>query len=421
MSVTTELVARTARVLEARLSRRSLINRSAFVGSAVAIGSGLDLALKPTTAYGAICDCGNTGCGCGSTCCAGFSEFCCAVSGYNFCPSDTVMGGWWVADNSSYCGGPRYYMDCNSTCRCDNGCSSGFPFCEPGCDHTACGCGSRGCDSFLTGCLQFRYGQCNQNVACIGRIVCRVVACVPPWQVDPSCTTAVAVDNATAEQNEPCWTPEPPCTSPATSCQVVALLASPDDRGYAVATSFGRLLAYGDFALQGDASGLPLDAPIVGGASSRTGGYWLVAADGGIFDYAGAPFFGSTGGMRLNAPVVGMAATPSGNGYWLVASDGGIFSYGDARFFGSTGGMRLNAPVVGMAATPSGNGYWLVATDGGIFSYGDAAFDGSTGSLRLAMPVVGMASYGNDAGYWLVARDGGIFAFGGAPFLGSPA
>ena len=44
----------------------------------------------------------------------------------------------------------------------------------------------------------------------MGRIVCRVVACVPPWQVDPSCTTTLAVDNGTAEQNQPCWTPAPP-------------------------------------------------------------------------------------------------------------------------------------------------------------------------------------------------------------------
>ena len=116
VSLSTALVARTARVLEGRLSRRSLINRSAFVGSAVAVGSGLDLALKPGTAYGAICECGNAGCGCGSTCCSGFSEFCCEVSGANYCPENTVMGGWWVADNSSYCGGPRYYMDCNATC-----------------------------------------------------------------------------------------------------------------------------------------------------------------------------------------------------------------------------------------------------------------------------------------------------------------
>jgi hypothetical protein len=455
MRVPSALVERTASFLEGRLSRRSLINRSAFVGSAVAIGAGVDLALKPGTAYGQICECGNAGCGCGSTCCSGFTEFCCSVSGYNYCPASTVMGGWWLADNSSYCSGPRYYMDCNATCSCDSGCSSGF--CDPGCDGTECGCGPNGCDSFLTGCLQFRYGQCNQNIACVGRIVCRVVACVPPWQVDPSCTTAVAVDNSTAEQNEPCWTPSPP------TVPVAGMAASATGNGYGVLTTFGKLFAYGDFPADGDASGLQLDAPmvalaicptggyfmaasdggvfdygaaqfygsaggqklnakIVGMAATRSGnGYWMVAADGGIFAYGDALFFGSMGGQHLNKPIVGMTPTPTGKGYWLVASDGGIFAYGDALFFGSMGGQPLNKPVVGMAATPTGKGYWLVASDGGIFAYGDAVFDGSAGSLQLNQPVVGMASFGDDAGYWLVAADGGVFTYGAAQFYGSPA
>ena len=422
MSLSTVMVKRASAFLDNRLSRRNLINRSAFVGSAVAIGSGLDLALKPGTAYGQICECGNAGCGCGSTCCSGFSEFCCSVSGFNYCPANTVMGGWWMADNSSFCNGPRYYMDCNATCACDTGCGAGFPFCEPGCDVTGCGCGPQGCNSFLTGCLQFRYGQCNQNVACLGRIVCRVVACVPPWQVDPSCTTAVAVDNATAEQNEPCWTPAPPvppCRSAATNCQVVGMAPSHDGGGYGVVTSFGALFAFGDFPVAGDMAGRALDAPIVGVAASGASGYHLVASDGGIFSFGDAQFYGSMGGVRLNAPIVGVAATPSGNGYWCVASDGGIFAFGDAQFWGSMGGRRLNASIVGMAATPSGNGYWCVASDGGIFAFGDAPFDGSMGGTVLNQPVVGMSRDAGD-GYWMVARDGGIFALG-APFLGTPA
>jgi hypothetical protein len=332
------------------------------------------------------------------------------------------MGGWWMADNSTFCNGPRYYMDCNATCSCDTGCSSGFGFCEPGCDTTGCGCGPQGCDSFLTGCLQFRYGQCNQNVACLGRIVCRVVACVPPWQVDPTCTTAVAVDNSTAEQNEPCWTPAPPappCNSPGTNCQVVGVASSRDGGGYGVVAAFGALFSFGDFPFAGDIAGTVLDAPIVGIAASGPTGYYFVAADGGIFSFGGAQFYGSMGGVRLNAPIVGMAATPSGNGYWCVASDGGIFSFGDAQFYGSMGAVRLNAPIVGMATTPSGNGYWCVASDGGIFAFGDAPFDGSMGGTTLAQPVVGMARDAGE-GYWLVAKDGGIFALG-APFLGTPA
>ncbi len=140
-------------------------------------------------------------------------------------------------------------------------------------------------------------------------------------------------------------------------------------------------------------------------------GYWLVASDGGVFSY-GATFYGSHGGSPLNAPVVGLASTSDGKGYWLVASDGGVFSYGDAVFYGSHGGSPLNEPIVGMAATPDGKGYWLVASDGGVFSYGDAGFFGSHGGAALNKPIVGMASSPGGSGYWLVASDGGVFAYG---------
>jgi hypothetical protein len=419
------LVERASGFLESKISRRSFINRSAFAGSAVAIGAGLDLALKPGTAYGQICSCGNGNCGCGSTCCAGFSEFCCSVNGgYNYCPTNTVMGGWWKADNSSYCGGPRYYMDCNATCQCDTGCGDGWGFCDTDCDGTECGCGPDGCDSYLTGCFQFRYGQCNQDIECIGRIVCRVVACIPPWEVDPTCTTTNAEDDGTAEQDAACWTTAPPsppppaCASPATNCQVVAMASSRDGAGYAMITSFGKLFHYGDFHFDGDESAVMLDKPIVGMAATSGGGYYLVGADGGIFAFD-APFYGSMGGQPLDQPMVGMCCAPSGEGYWTVAGDGGVFSFGEAPFYGSMGGHPLNQPIVGMCCTPTGKGYWFVAADGGIFSFGDAAFYGSMGGHPLNQPIVGMAATATGQGYWLVAADGGIFSFGDAGFYGS--
>ena len=90
-----------------------------------------------------------------------------------------------------------------------------------------------------------------------------------------------------------------------------------------------------------------------------------------------SPTSASTGSQHpLNAPVVGVASTHDGGGYWLVASDGGIFSFGDAAFHGSTGGLHLNEPIVGMASTPDGSGYWLVGADGGVFT-GDSTFLGS--------------------------------------------
>jgi hypothetical protein len=206
------VVDRLSGVLDRRLSRRSFVLRSTFAGSALATG-GLDYLLRPGTAYAQLCDssyCGNRDCDCSSTCCSGYTEFCCVLDGgYNSCPSGTAMAGWWMAEGSAYCKGPRYYMDCNSLCDCSTGCGHGYPFCEPGCDGLTCECAEGSCDNYLTGCFQFRYGQCNQDIGCIGRIKCRVVTCVPPWEIDPTCTTASATDNATANQNASCLGPDP--------------------------------------------------------------------------------------------------------------------------------------------------------------------------------------------------------------------
>ncbi|MCL2393292.1 MAG: hypothetical protein FWC87_01285, partial [Acidimicrobiaceae bacterium] len=235
------MVDRVSGFLESRLSRRSFVVRSAFAGSALTV-SGTSYLLEPGTAYAQVCSCGSSSCGCGTTCCAGYTEFCCVLNGENMCPAGTVMGGWWKADGSIYCSGPRYYMDCNATCSCTSGCGSGFGFCDPGCDGLNCECAGGSCDNYLTGCFQFRYGQCNQNVSCLGRIHCRVVSCVPPWEIDPSCTTTAATDDNTANQTTACLTPAPPppetCTS-ATQCETVAVVGSRDGKGYTLVTSFG--------------------------------------------------------------------------------------------------------------------------------------------------------------------------------------
>jgi hypothetical protein len=202
---------------------------------------------------------------------------------------------------------------------------------------------------------------------------------------------------------------------PAFSWFGVGLAPTTDNLGYWGVTAAGSVHALGS-AVQ-PTTFLAPTTPVVGTAADPAGGLWVVAADGGVFALDGAPFFGSLGGIPLNAPVVGMASTPDGGGYWLVAADGGVFSFGDAVFHGSMGGMPLNAPVVGMAVADAG-GYWLVAADGGVFALGDAVFHGSMGGTHLNAPVVGMATP-DAGGYWLAAYDGGVFALGDAPFLGS--
>lgn len=170
-----------------RTSRRSFLTRTAIVGSALAVGP-IDFILKPGTAYGHVC----------GSCSDGWTAFCCTInSGRNSCPPGSFIAGWWKADNAAYCcGAARYIIDCNATCptRC------------------SCRCAGGSCDNRRTCCNQFRYGQCHQEIACYGPVVCRVATCTVPWKYDPSCTTASATDNRTVEHGAPCLTKD--CGTP---------------------------------------------------------------------------------------------------------------------------------------------------------------------------------------------------------------
>lgn len=468
------LAERAAGFLETRLSRRSMLGRVALAGAALATDP-LRYVLRPGTAYEQLCYCGSPECSCGSTCCAGYTQFCCTLNnGYNFCPDGTLLGGWWQAQDSTYCpSGTRYYLDCNAVCRCDSGCGGGYPFCDTGCDGLTCECALGTCDNYLTGCFQFRYGQCNANVACLGRIKCRVVSCVEPWLLDDACSNVQAFDDYTAEQNVPCNTavpkgppppppPPPPCHSAGTHCEVRGFAPAGAGGGYRMVTSFGLLLAFGNAKDKGDLHNTHLAAPIVAMSSTPSGsGYLLFGADGGVFAFGESHFEGSSGAhpprskvvgaqmtpnalgyylatadgevltfgdagkfgpsrpLVLHKPIVGIALTPTGKGYWLVGADGAVFSFGDARYHG-TARAALDAPAVGIAATPTGQGYWIVTAKGEVVARGDAKFLGSTGTKHLSWPIVAVASAPKGQGYWLVGADGGVFTFGDAHYHGSP-
>jgi hypothetical protein len=197
--------------LAGRIGRRTLLSRAAMAGSALTVAP-KDFLLKPVSAYGAICTCaGGTSCDCGAACCDGYTEFCCNITGANSCPPGAVIAGWWKADGSGLCvdsgvDRPRYYMDCNA--------AAAGP-CGPGGVTTAttqcsCGCRDGSCNNRRQCCVAFRYGQCHNEIPCLGPIVCRVVSCTPPWQLEPTCSTVVATDNFTRFQTAPCLAPPPP-------------------------------------------------------------------------------------------------------------------------------------------------------------------------------------------------------------------
>ena len=184
-----------SRALAARTSRRGFLARTAVAACALAATPRRCL-FEPVSADDAICGAGNT---CGS----GWTVMCCTINnGVNGCPPGSFAAGWWKADGSPFCcGAPRYYIDCNASCRPQGGYDCG---CHCHTDPTTC-------DHRRVCCNQFRYGQCHQEIACYGPVVCRVISCIPPYLLDPACTTTVATDNATATHNAPCL---PSCNTP---------------------------------------------------------------------------------------------------------------------------------------------------------------------------------------------------------------
>jgi hypothetical protein len=204
------LVRRATEMVDRPVSRRGFLRRLTMGATALTVAP-LFYMTRPVTAYAAICSCSGSSCDCGDLCCDGYTEFCCSIYGENTCPAGTIPAGWWKADGSGVCDNqlgpqPRYYLDCNiatcGSCGCGGSgiCSGG---CQQGTNFT-CGCANGDCHLRKSSCTGFRYGQCNQEVSCVGPIVCRVVTCTPPWIWDDSCTTSSATDNNTRFHNAAC-------------------------------------------------------------------------------------------------------------------------------------------------------------------------------------------------------------------------
>jgi hypothetical protein len=203
---------------------------------------------------------------------------------------------------------------------------------------------------------------------------------------------------------------------------VVAMAATPDNRGYWVLEANGGLFTYGDAGFYGSARPLHYKAPFTGIASTHDGkGYWLLAMDGSVFPFGDAVNYGNSTPARIQ-PIVSITATPDGRGYWLLAEDGGIFTFGDAGFYGSARALHYPQPMTGMALSPDGHGYWEVAANGMVFRYGDAGWAGqlATAFATGKVPgwIVGLVATADGRGYWFANADGSVTPAGDAANYG---
>ena len=190
--------------------------------------------------------------------------------------------------------------------------------------------------------------------------------------------------------------------------------------GYLVATTAGKIRAFGDAIHRGDLGAISLDAPVADLAITPDGnGYWLVTTAGTVYAFGTALWRGSLTHLTLQQPVVDLEPHPSGDGYWLTSADGGVFAFGEAEFFGGLADRPLYRPIIDMLSTPDGTGYLLVGADGAIYPRGTALFRGSLANNELSSRTIIAAEQTSDGkGYWLVGQRGKVFTFGSAPYFG---
>jgi hypothetical protein len=415
------------RLSRTKSTRRSFLTTTAVAGSALVVAPWRYL-LEPVSALDAVC-------GPANDCSSGWTVFCCTINnGRNSCPPGSVAAGWWKADQNSFCGGgARYYIDCNSTCgSCGCGPSG---ICDTPCWTCGCRCNDdpTTCDHRRVCCNRFRYGNCNQHLACVGPVVCRVVSCVPPWQWEPGCTTVSATANQTGAHHAPCLdrSPTPPdvfafgnardlgAGRGRLGAHVTGLATLPDASGYWLTSAIGGVRAFGEARRYGNLDNTPLRRPIVDIAATPTGlGYWLVNSAGRIWAFGDAEYWGSTESLDLVKPIVAITVTPTGLGYWLVNANGRVFAFGDARHHGSTGLHNSNGRIVGIARTMTGDGYWLLSARGSVHAFGDALDMGSAeGRLGDAVAVSIGASRDRN-GYYVLSSAGRVLSFGAAKWRG---
>lgn len=298
--------------LSRRTSRRGFLVRAGVVGSALAVDS-VGFVLKPQSAYASVC-------GPGSSCSSGWTVFCATVNnGVNACPPGSIAAGWWKADGASLCGGrARYIVDCNATCsRCGGG---GSGICARSCWSCTCTCGpSTSCDQRKKCCNAFRYGQCHQEVAQVGGVLCRVVSCTPPWKWE-KCSTAPATDNNTRNHNS--------AQLPAAYTAITAHYIRLGENGSRLGAT-----VYGELAVRGGRAQRYQHGRI--SASTATGAHETVGPVAATYVAEGGE------GGRLGFPVTGTVVSRDGKGLVNRFQRGRISHHPDLGTFMLTGAIAL--------------------------------------------------------------------------------
>jgi len=94
-------------------------------------------------------------------------------------------------------------------------------------------------------------------------------------------------------------------------------------------------------------------------APAGKSGYWMLGEDGKVFAFGDSAVMGdAVGRMAAGAKAVHIEPTPNFGGYWINDDRGGVYHFGNAAPLGSLPGGTLQAGerVTSLSTTPSGAG-----------------------------------------------------------------
>jgi hypothetical protein len=248
------------------------------------------------------------------------------------------------------------------------------------------------------GCAEFRYGQCHQEIACSGRIACRVVSCTPPWVLDATCSTVAQTDDSTANHYASCLAPQPPPRPPLQFRQLPGYALDIGGGANGSVWIVGTNAVPGGYGIYQWTGGAW--APVSGGAVriavGPDGSPWIANSLHQVYRRVGTawiPYPGSATDIGVGANgsvwVVGTNAVPGGYG---------IYEWTGARWVGVPGA------AVRIAVGPDGSP-WVVNSAHAIYRW-------SSGSWVNYPGYATDIAVGRDGSVWIVGTNSVPGGFG---------
>ncbi len=228
-------------------------------------------------------------------------------------------------------------------------------------------------------------------------------------------TTTVVTPTTTVSNTTTTYSPAPVTTT----TLIKAAKTIVPGQGYLVVTANGQILPYGDTASLGSIRSLhPKGQIIAMKATPGNKGYWAVSSAGFVYTFGNAHNYGEPASLKkkkkMSGLIVGFATTANEKGYWLLSSTGVVYTFGNAHNYGQLFHKRYVGRLVDLFSATTNNGYWIITSEGRVYPFGRVRNYGFVKPKTLHGTITGGAVSSANKGYWLLSSTGVVYTFGNA-------